>query len=294
MEKIKSILQLLRVEQWVKNIFCFLPIFFDQKLFNVDYVLPTVWCAVMFSLVSSVVYIINDWKDISYDRQHPIKCFRPLASGVVKPIEAGLVIVALAIVVSVIAITTNVSQLVCVIVAIYFVMQMLYTFWLKNVAIIDVSIIAIGFVLRVEEGGAAAGVEISQWIIVMTFLITLFMAFAKRRDDVVLMQNNGNKPRYNSDRYSLDFVNISLGVLSAITVVAYLLYCFTPEVVERYGTDKLYITSIFVLLGLLHYLQLAIVDNKSASPTKILLKDHFIQLMIVLFVLTFAVIIYVI
>lgn len=288
-----SYLKLLRVEQWVKNLFVFLPIFFDSKIFDVNYLIPTAWTALMFSLVCSMVYIMNDIKDVEADRNHPEKCKRPIAAGIISVRMASVVWLLCLCGAAAIGVFAPVNIGASMIIASYFVLQILYTFWLKKVSIIDVAIIALGFVLRVISGGVASDTMVSPWIIVMTFLITLFMAFAKRRDDVLLLEQGLAKPRKNTDRYSLAFINIVLSILASVTVVAYLLYCLSPSVIEHYHTDKLYITSIFVLLALLHYLQLALVDNKSGNPTKILLHDYFIQAMIVLFVVFFGLIIYV-
>lgn len=294
MKSLIAYLKLLRVDQWVKNLFVFLPIFFDGKILDVEYLIPTAWTALMFSLVCSMVYIMNDIKDVEADRRHPEKCKRPIAAGLISSKMAMLVWLICLCGAVCIALFAPVNMGASLIILTYFVLQILYTFWLKRISIIDVAIIAIGFVLRVMSGGVATDTMVSPWIIVMTFLITLFMAFAKRRDDVLLMEQGLAKPRKNSDRYSLAFINIVLSILASITMVAYLLYCLSPSVIEHYHTDKLYITSIFVLLALLHYLQLALVDNKSGNPTKILLKDHFIQAMILLFVISFGLIIYVI
>ena len=288
-----SYLKLLRVDQWIKNLFVFLPIFFDRKFFELEYLIPTAWTALMFSLVCSMVYIINDIKDVDADRNHPEKCKRPIAAGVISTRMASFVWLLCLCGAVAIGVFAPVNIVVSIIIVSYFVLQILYTFWLKKVAILDVSIIALGFVLRVMSGGVASGTQVSPWIVVMTFLITLFMAFAKRRDDVLLLEQGSAKPRANTDRYSLVFINAVLSILASITVVAYLLYCLSPSVIEHYNSDKLYITSIFVLLALLHYLQLALVDNKSGNPTKILLHDHFVQAMILLFVVSFGLIIYV-
>ena len=171
-------------------------------------------------------------------------------------------------------------------------MNIAYCIRLKRVALIDVFIIAIGFVLRIWVGGIATGIGISQWIVLMTFLLALFLAFAKRRDDVVMYEESGVKVRCNINRYNLQFMNQAITIVSAVTMVCYIMYTVSPEVQERMQTSYLYVTSIFVLIGLLRYMQLTLVYVKSGSPTKILLYDRFIQLSILGWLLTFFVLIY--
>lgn len=172
-------------------------------------------------------------------------------------------------------------------------MNIAYCIRLKQIALVDVFIISVGFVLRVIFGGLVINVVLSQWIIIMTFLLALFLAFAKRRDDVVIYTGTGIKSRKNVNRYNLDFMNLAITIVATITVVSYIMYTTSYEVIERTGSSYLYMTSIFVLLGILRYLQLTLVDIKSASPTNVLLKDRFIQFCIACWILSFFVIIYV-
>lgn len=174
----------------------------------------------------------------------------------------------------------------------YLVLNVAYCVKLKHYAIIDVFIIAIGFVLRLFAGAFASGAAISHWIVMLTFLLALFLAFAKRRDDVVSYENTGVLARRNINRYNIAFMNQSLSVIAAVTLVSYILYCVSPDVISRIGSDYLYVTSVFVLAGIIRYLQLSIVDLKSGSPTRILLKDRFIQGCIFFWLLTFLVLLY--
>ena len=175
----------------------------------------------------------------------------------------------------------------------YRILNIAYCIRLKQIALVDVFIISVGFVLRVILGGLVINVILSQWIIIMTFLLALFLAFAKRRDDVVIYTGTGLKPRKNVNRYNLDFMNLAITIVATITLVSYIMYTTSYDVIERTGTSYLYITSIFVLLGILRYLQVTLVDIKSASPTNVLLKDRFIQFCIACWILSFFVIIYV-
>ena len=156
----------------------------------------------------------------------------------------------------------------------------------------DVCVVAFGFVMRLLAGGMAAGVVLSKWIVLMTFLVTLFMSFAKRRDDVIRMEQTGDAPRRNTIRYSLTFINQAITITASVTLVCYIMYTVSPEVVARAHTDYLYLTTVFVLVGLLRYIQLTVVDKKSGDPTKLILRDRFIQVDVLLFVLAFLIIIY--
>lgn len=293
MNKLFQCLRLIRVQQWIKNIFILLPIFFDQKIFEAAYVYPTLLVFILFSFTSSIIYCINDIKDIEADKLHPIKSQRPLASGKVSITEAIITIICLICLNVLLVYLGSINIKAVLIVSCYFMMNLLYTFFLKKIAIVDVAVIALGFTLRVIAGGFATSVYVSHWIIIMTFLITLFLAFAKRRDDCVILHETGKKVRGNTERYSISFIDTTMSILAAITIVAYLQYCLDPMTIARYNTDKIYITFIFVLLAILRYLQLSIVDNKSGNPTKLLMKDKFVISMVGLYVLTFVLLIYV-
>jgi 4-hydroxybenzoate polyprenyltransferase len=171
-------------------------------------------------------------------------------------------------------------------------MNIAYTMILKSIPIIDVMIIAIGFVIRVIVGGVSTNIYLSEWIIIMTFLLALFLAIAKRRDDVIIYQNTGVIPRKNTNRYNLDFMNQVMSVISAVTIIAYIMYTLSPDVIERFGSRYIYLTSFFVLAGIIRYLQITIVDLKSGSPTKVLFRDRFIQFCILGWIIAFFVIIY--
>lgn len=175
----------------------------------------------------------------------------------------------------------------------YLVLNIAYCVKLKQIALVDVFIIAFGFVLRILAGSVATGIKLSQWIILMTFLLALFLAFAKRRDDVVIYEDTGVKARKNVNRYNLQFMNQAISIIASVTMVCYIMYTVSDEVIERMNTSYLYVTSIFVLAGLIRYLQITIVDVKSGSPTKVLMNDRFIQCCIAGWIITFFLILYV-
>ena len=175
----------------------------------------------------------------------------------------------------------------------YYILNICYCAKLKQYAIVDVCIVAFGFVLRVLAGGFATDITLSKWLVLMTFLLTLFLSFAKRRDDVLRMNETGEPPRKNTIRYNLTFINQAITITASVTLVCYIMYTVSPEVVARLGSDLLYLTSVFVLLGLLRYMQITVVDKKSGDPTKIMLRDRFTQLVVVLWALTFLILIYI-
>lgn len=288
------ILKLLRPHQWLKNLFIFLPLFFDRHLTDAAYWLPCIIAFFAYSLAASAIYCFNDIWDVEADKLHPKKCKRPIASGKVSK-SAGYFIAILCVILSFILIFVgigNASKSLDYIIIFYLIMNIAYCVKLKHIALVDVLIIAVGFVLRILAGGVATGIILSHWIILMTFLLALFLAFAKRRDDVVIYENTGVKARKNVNRYNLQFMNQAISIVASITMVCYIMYTVSDEVVERMQTSYLYVTSIFVLAGIMRYLQLTIVDVKSGSPTKVLMHDRFIQLCIAGWMLVFFIISY--
>ena len=174
----------------------------------------------------------------------------------------------------------------------YWLMNIAYCIRLKQIAILDVTIIAIGFVMRVLAGGAATNIWISHWLVLMTFLVTLFLALTKRNDDYRLFEQTGQKPRISITGYNKTFINEATAIVASVTLVCYIMYTMSEEVIARMGTRYVYLTSGWVLAGLLRYLQNMIVFGLSGSPTKSLVKDHFIQFCVLGWIASFFVIIY--
>ncbi|HET9570686.1 MAG TPA: decaprenyl-phosphate phosphoribosyltransferase [Bacteroidales bacterium] len=289
-----SIIKLLRPTQWTKNCFIFLPLFFNGKIFNLSLFIACVVAFVAFSLASSAVYCFNDIFDVDADRLHPQKCQRPIAAGKVS-VKTAYGVMALCFTLAMVVLyvfSETAKYTLMALVAFYFVMSIAYCLRLKRYAIVDVSVIAIGFVLRMVVGGQAANIWLSEWIVIMTYLLALLLAFAKRRDDVVLYQSTGMLPRESTHRYNLDFINQVMTVVSTITIITYIMYTLSPDVTARFHTKHLYLTAIFVLSGIIRYLQVTFVDLKSGNPTKILMNDRFIQVCMVGWVSAFLFIIY--
>ena len=290
----KAYLNLIRPKQWIKNLFVMVPLFFGGALFDFKSLIAGAITFIAYSFAASSIYCFNDIHDVDDDRRHPAKCHRPVASGAVSIFQA-YVLMALMILLSMICIIflpENKFETGGVILF-YWVLDIAYCAKLKRYAIVDVCIVAFGFVLRLFAGGFASDILLSKWIVLMTFLITLFMSFAKRRDDVLRMEETGEAPRRNTIRYNLTFINQAITITASVTLVCYIMYTVSPEVIENFHTDYLYLTSVFVLLGLLRYIQLAVVDKESGDPTKIILKDHFTQLIVFAWLVSFIIIIYV-
>lgn len=288
-------LRLIRPFQWVKNLFVFLPMFFGGYLFDARMWGVSALAFVSFSLMASAIYCLNDILDVEADRKHPEKKNRPLARGSISQSWARslfFILIAASESMAWLAFGTE-SLYVGSVVTIYLLLNIAYSYGLKRVAILDVMIIAIGFVLRLMAGGFACSISLSPWIVLMTFLLTLFMAFAKRRDDVLLRENSGIEIRKNIRSYNITYLNEILGLLACITLVCYIMYTVSPEVTARFHTDYVYVSSIFVLAGIIRYLQISIVDQKSGNPTKILLRDTFIQVCCVCWAIFFLIIIYI-
>lgn len=286
MKSIQNLISLLRPHQWVKNFFIAAPMFFAFMI-TLHNVLLVVAGIGIFSLCASAVYVFNDIYDVAEDRQHPEKRKRPIASDQISIKFAWLLAFVLFSVSITVAYFFNINFFIILIV--YVAINILYTVVLKHIAIVDITIIAIGFVLRLFAGASIINVQTSMWIVLVTFWLALFLALAKRRDEY-LHYINGKKVRKNIDGYNLEMINAGMVLLATITVVAYIMYSVTPAVMERMGSDKLYVTSIFVIVGILRYMQLTFVYEKSGNPTDVLLTDRFLQMVIALWLLSFYVI----
>jgi 4-hydroxybenzoate polyprenyltransferase len=285
-----SIVKLMRPHQYIKNFFIFLPLFFASRITDTPLLFQTIVAFIAFSLVASAVYILNDFQDINDDRQHPDKKHRPLASGDISTPQAVIIMVLLFFTGT--ALMVSISYQSLAILLVYVIMNIAYSFSLKHVAILDVTIISIGFVLRLFVGSAAASIPLSIWIVIMTFLLALFLALAKRRDDVLIYLNTGKKMRQVIDGYNLQFLDAAMAIMASVVIVSYIMYTTSTEVIERVQSKYLYLTALFVILGIMRYLQIAFVKNDSASPTRIVLKDRFMQLTLLGWITTFAWLLY--
>jgi decaprenyl-phosphate phosphoribosyltransferase len=283
-------LSLLRPKDWAKNLFLFIPLFFSGDFFHWDLYPKLILGFIAFSLVASSIYIINDYRDIEDDKKHPEKKTRPLASGKVSKLAALIICILLLILGFAIAFFIRDKFL--FVLGIYFILNLAYSFGLKTIPILDIIIVAIGFVLRIKSGAVIAMIGLTEWLNIMVFLLALFMAIGKRRDDVLLKLSSGTDMRKSIKGYNLEFLNVVLALVCAVIVVAYFMYTMSPDVIRRMGTYRLYYTCLFVLAGILRYLQIIFVHSAAGSPTRILYKDRFIQISILLWITSFYLIIY--
>ena len=274
----KPIISILRPHQWVKNCFVLLPLFFNGGFLDVPLLLSAMTMALAFCFAASGIYCLNDICDVEADRLHPKKCLRPVACGAVSK-RSAFVLMTLCMVASISLVClfpwqveVDITHLLGIIL-LYLLMNIAYCVRLKQIAIVDVFIIAAGYVLRIIAGAMATGVFLS-------------------RDDVVMYEETNIKARNSIARYNLPFMNQVIGILASITMVCYIMYTVSPEVTSRFHSPFLYVTSAFVLAGIIRYLQITIVDMKSGSPTKVLLEDRFIQATVLGWLLAFVILIY--
>jgi 4-hydroxybenzoate polyprenyltransferase len=285
----RDYISLIRPHQYLKNLIIFSPLVFSVKITDPVLLLKTVIAFISFSLIASSIYIFNDIKDLEEDKKHPVKSKRPIAAGKIK-IFNGLILMGILFLAGCsIAYYLNIHLL--LIILIYFTINIFYSLGLKHFSIIDLLIISTGFVLRVFAGSAVANVETTNWIIIMTFLLAMFLGLAKRRDDVMLA-NTGTKTRKNIDGYNLIFIDSSMVIMASIVIVAYILYTISPEITHKFNSNYLYLTTIFVIAGIIRYMQITFVEKNSGSPTKILIQDRFLQITIILWLTLFISLIY--
>ncbi len=288
--KAKKLFSLLRVHQYVKNLFIFMPLFFMGMITDVEMLIRTSVAFVLFSLITSSVYIFNDYHDEQDDRNHPVKKFRPIASG---DISGRLALGIAAIMLAAGLIPGMFLDMDFVYLSLtYLALNAIYTLWLKRVAIIDVVLVSLFFVIRIFIGSAVTGISLSMWIVIMTFLLAMFLSLGKRRDDLEIFANSGNKTRKVVDGYNIEMVNSSMVIMAGVIIVAYLMYSISSEVMARLGTDKMYVTTLFVIVGVMRYMQICSIEKNSGSPTKVFLKDAFLQLSVLGWLVAVGIVIY--
>lgn len=291
--KIDSYITLLRPQQWIKNVFVLLPVFFGQQLTSWSALRGALLMVVAFCLASGGIYCLNDLCDADADRLHPQKRLRPIASGRVSR-RSAIVLMgmcwALAMLVSFSIFHFSLSSF---LVPLYILLNILYSLWLKHIAGLDLLCISCGFVLRVLAGGAAAGIVVSGWLLTMTLLLTLFIALGKRRDEMAVYGMTGVKPRRNIGSYRPEWVNPALVVLALTVLICYVAYTLSDEVQERLHYPYLYTTSIYVAAAIGRYLYVIVRPSAlTYSPTRILLHDRWLQITLAVWLIHFALILY--
>jgi len=281
----RALLACLRPEQWTKNLLVFAALIFAQKLLVVGLVLRAVAAFVVFCAASSACYLVNDVLDAPRDRSHPAKCRRPVASGELPATVALVAAAALAIAAMVGGLVLSVRF--GGVVAAYLVLQIAYSLFLKHEVILDVLCIAAGFLLRASGGAVVIEVEISNWLVICAGLLSLFLALAKRRHELLQLEGAVNHRRALAE-YSPQLLDQMIAVVTASTLVAYSLYTMAPETVTKFGHDHLKLTIPFVLFGIFRYLYLVYSKEQGGSPSQHLLTDRPLLIDVFLFAVVSA------
>lgn len=290
-QRVLEYIRLLRTEQWIKNIFVFLPMMFGGKLLDLSAWLTCLLAWFIFSLTASSIYCLNDSFDYKNDKNHPVKKNRPVASGKISPLQAKIISVLLILSVSIIVTVEYTPTEICIL-FIYWILNICYSLGLKKLPIIDVMIIAIGFVLRVLFGGAVTSIWVSPWMICMVFLLTLLLAFTKRRGDFIFQLHTDKNVRESVTGLNLTFMDTVISMLAAITMVSYFLFTMNEEVMARSGSPYIYITSIFVLAAIIRYLQIIFFNPEDNQPTRVITHDAFIKGCVLCWIISYMIIIY--
>lgn len=287
----------LRPRQWTKNLILFAALLFSEKglLFSPEAWVHTIAGFLTFCGLSGSVYLLNDLADLDKDRLHPQKCKRPLASGILSVTEAkGALLIIL--VTSLIA-ASQLSGLFFSMALAYFMLNLAYSFKLKNVVILDVMCIAIGFVLRATAGvGSLKNLEpeiyISHWLLLSTLMLAMFLGLAKRRQELATYSDEAIMHREILSQYSLNYIDQMTSILAATTIITYTFYTVSNETIVKFGSDKLIYTVPMVIYGILRYLYLIHIQEMGENPSEVVLQDRPLQINLLLWVMTVAVVIH--
>jgi 4-hydroxybenzoate polyprenyltransferase len=287
-----NLLKLARPKQWIKNLFVFAPVLFSGHVFDPNYLLTAISAFIVFCLVSSSVYVINDIMDVESDRVHPKKKFRPIASGEVSIKQA--IIYAVILLVPVAASFFFERTIFSFIILLYFITNLIYSLWIKSVVLLDVFFISFGFMLRVLGGAACISVVVSSWMILTTIFISLFLAISKRRGELSQAVNTENLERQRKvlKDYSVQYADELNTIAAAGTIISYALYTVSERTITTFGTDKLIYTTPFVIYGIFRYMYLIHQKNMGESPTTMVTKDIPIMLNVFLWFIVCIIIIY--
>jgi 4-hydroxybenzoate polyprenyltransferase len=288
---ILNYLKLVRVPQWVKNFFVFVPLLFSQHLFDVDYFNTTLFAFIVFCLASSLIYVINDIIDIEADKAHPTKKNRPLPSGLIS--KRSALIVAAVLTAVIVILLPQFNKEFIYFVTVFVLLNLLYSFWFKHIVILDVFSIAAGFSIRVLAGAVVISVPISSWLILTTMFISLFLGVMKRHSELILVAENENAPsRKVLSQYSLNFADQMATVAAAGVIICYALYTVSERTVSAFGTENLIYTTPFVVYGIFRFMYLEYISNKGDNTTKIVFTDLQIILTVLIYTITTVLIIY--
>lgn len=288
---ISAIIESLRPKQWLKNLFIFAPLIFSQNVLQWPLLQRTLLGFLAFCLLSGAVYIFNDLRDLEEDKHHPLKSRRPLASGRLKKSHAWIAYILTG--AGSLALSYALSPRFFAAALAYFILQTAYSLGLKHIVILELFIIAAGFVLRVVAGGLIIDVSLSPWLLICTFLLALFLAMSKRRHELVLLEDDAPTHRPILKEYSPLLLDQMISVVTASTVVAYCLYTISDETVAKFGTTNLIFTVPFVIYGIFRYLYLVHQKNLGGSPEALILKDRPLLMTLILWIAVSAIILYI-
>lgn len=285
-----NIIESLRPRQWIKNLLVFAGLIFSQNLFHLDALLTTIYAFFIFCIVSGSIYILNDIIDLPFDRTNPLKAKRPLASGKLKVSYAKIAVLILIPISLLFAYLLNPRFF--VVVLSYIVLQVSYSFYLKNIPILDIFAIALGSILRVVGGTVIINVSISSWLLVCTILLALLLALSKRRYELIIFEAEARNRRKVLAEYSTYLLDQMISVVTSSVLITYSLYTMSQETVERFGSRDLIFTIPFVLYGIFRFLYLVYRKDLGDSPEGLLLLDRPLLIDVSLWVVTVLVVIY--
>jgi len=279
-----------RPYQWPKNLLLFAALIFSKNLFDLELLVKNFWGFLVFCLASSSLYLLNDVADYASDVKHPLKSKRPVASGQLRRSAAfGISLVGLA---AGLGWAYFLEEKFALGLTLLIAVNFGYSFFLKRFVILDAMLLAVGFVLRAVAGGWLIGAPISDWLVICTLLLSLFLGFSKRRAELVLLEGKAKSHRASLEHYSPYLLDQLIGVVTASTVVAYTFYTLSPEVKEKLGSTHLYLTVPFVLFGIFRYLYLVHQRDEGGNPTQLLFNDRPLLVCVLLWVVTAALLLY--
>jgi len=288
---IKSYIKLLRIPQWIKNFFVFIPLVFSHNLFERDFFFASLSGFIIFCLISSLVYVINDVIDLEADKAHPVKKMRPLPSGALTKSNALTLAAVIFLIAAILLFKFNLAFAFSII--LYFLLNIFYSFKLKHIVLLDIFSIAAGFMIRVVAGAFIINVEISSWLILTTMFVSLFLAVMKRQSELKLVHEDSNSiTRKVLASYSLEFTNQMATVASSAVIICYALYTVSSRTVSVFGSENLIYTTPFVVFGIFRYMFLVHINNRGENTTEIMLTDIPMILNILLYILVTTLIIY--
>jgi decaprenyl-phosphate phosphoribosyltransferase len=292
MKKLQTIIQLLRIKSWLKNGFVMFPLIFSLNLFNKELVLHSILAFLSFCFISSVIYIINDIADTERDRLHPRKSKRPLASGTISVNNALIILLFCTVFATLFLLPLHFNFILYAL--IYLVVNVLYSFWLKKINLVESFIISLNFLFRVLAGCAAISVVPSEWIVAITFFISLFLVFIKRKSEIRMLTDKATAHRGVLRFYTPQLLDKFIYISATITIAGYLLYTVNEEVVSFFGSNRLMYTTVFVVLGIFRFIQLSDsrIYEEEGDPTSLILSDRFVQIVILCWLILTTLILY--